>query len=78
MKNMFKDVDEISKEARVFWDKEQHTPEQEYLFPSFELGWFRGAYIGLYTGMNRTLSQLENAHKEIANLKSKLEKYENE
>ena len=78
MENIFKDVDAISKEARKFWDKENHSQADEWLFQSFELGWFRGAYMGLHSGMDRILSQLEQAYKEINELKSKLEKYENE
>lgn len=78
MTNIFPNVEEVSKEAKQAWCDEEHKSEDDWLFNSFELGWFRAAYSGLFNGMNRVLSELDEKNREINLLKLQLQEYENE
>lgn len=76
MKNMFKNLDEICEEAKQEWQKEPLSNDKD-LFRAWETGWLRGAYMQLYSGMQRVLKALDEKNNEILELREKLEKYEN-
>mgnify|MGYP001766455924 CR=1 FL=1 len=78
MINIFPNADEVSDEAKKAWCDENHNSSDDWLFNSFELGWFRAAYSGIYNGMNRVLSELDAKNREINLLKLQLHEYENE